>query len=270
MISVLALLSIYQSVSGHESGPTKASLEDQQNSIWNDIDALDYAQSVPDMLQNIRLENGIKQDLGNHLTMPNLKLEREDSSRNDVETSVGTHAIESVVKLQQVDKPQQKAAEQVEKPQQKAAESPSDAQQTGNCLTQRIDFKDLSRFFNLQNAPFPIKDLSSQLDVSRYDMTVDYGNLTRLASGNVGLTIVPKAAGGDPQGTRISSTRFLKYGKVTASFKAVPIKGVVTTFITAGPNPSPSDPDVAKVPKDKISTHTGDEIDFGILSLILI
>jgi hypothetical protein len=38
----------------------------------------------------------------------------------------------------------------------------------------------------------------------------------------------------DALGTRISTTRFMKYGKISAYYKAVGVPGVVTSFISAG------------------------------------
>ncbi|KAJ3303818.1 hypothetical protein HDV03_003490 [Kappamyces sp. JEL0829] len=144
----------------------------------------------------------------------------------------------------------------------------ADAAVTGNCLSQRVDFKDSSRIFNLQGVPptavDSMTDLASKIDPARYDFTIDYGNDNSVKTGNgVALTISKNPAGGDPIGTRISSTRMMKFGKITASLKAVALPGVVNTLITAGP-PLP-DSILAGVPKANIAQTTGDEIDIELL-----
>lgn len=94
---------------------------------------------------------------------------------------------------------------------------------------------DQSRIFNLANLPIPIKDLSDQIDTSRYDLTLDYGNLS-FSSAGASMLIRENSASPktDPLGTRISTTRFMKYGRVTAYFRAAAVPGIVNSFITAG------------------------------------
>ncbi len=138
------------------------------------------------------------------------------------------------------------------------------ADKEGNCLTQRIDFSDPNRFFFMNDLPIPIKDIK-EVDVSRYDMTVDYTvpGQKAINGGKGYLHIAKKPAGGNPQGTRLSTTRFLKYGKVSASLKSIAVPGVVNTFITAGP--FIADESNRSVPASNLATETGDEIDWEIL-----
>jgi hypothetical protein len=149
----------------------------------------------------------------------------------------------------------------------------ADAAQTGNCLTQRIDFKDALRIFNMQGIPPTsidfMSDLSSKIDPSRYDITIDYGNKDSIkggANGGISLNLQKDPAGGESIGTRISTTRFLKYGKITASFKAATLPGIVNTMITAGPHLP--DPLLATVPPANIAKAMGDEIDLELLGKV--
>ena len=78
--------------------------------------------------------------------------------------------------------------------------------------------------------------MSSVLDIGRYDVTLDYGNVTYSANNGLNMLIKenPASPKTDALGTRISTTRFMKYGRVSAYFKAVGVPGVVNSFISAG------------------------------------
>ncbi|TCD63486.1 hypothetical protein EIP91_005345 [Steccherinum ochraceum] len=88
-----------------------------------------------------------------------------------------------------------------------------------------------------QNAQHTFPDLSRVLsnatyfggNASAYDWTVDKGNVinTNSSGGELGL-ILTEANGG----TRLSSTRYVHYGKITARIKTGRWGGVVTAFIT--------------------------------------
>lgn len=130
----------------------------------------------------------------------------------------------------------------------------------GNCLTQRIDFTDRSRLFALDglDAMRNIPDL----DVSRYDATIDYGTqlVKVLPQGGIELTIKENDPSKNPDAPRISTTRFMLYGKITAVLRAPAVPGVVTTFITMGPNLPDPELDLSKTDK-----QGGDEIDWEIV-----
>lgn len=124
-----------------------------------------------------------------------------------------------------------------------------DPRYDGNCLTQRINFTDPSRTFALDGMD-AMRDIS-ELDTSRYDMTIDYftKQVRHLPGGGVELTISDNGGVGNPDAPRMSTTRFMLYGKVTAVLKAPAVPGVVTTFITMGPNLPDAELDLSKTDK---------------------
>jgi hypothetical protein len=131
----------------------------------------------------------------------------------------------------------------------------------GNCLTQRINFTDPSRTFALDG--LPSMNFIRNLDVSRYDMTIDYHtDLVRLvAGGGVELTIRESTSPTtNPYAPRMSTTRLMLYGRVTAVLRAPPVHGVVTTFITMGPHLPDEELDLTWADK-----QGGDEIDWEIV-----
>jgi beta-glucanase (GH16 family) len=75
-----------------------------------------------------------------------------------------------------------------------------------------------------------------QLDVSTYDLTIDYGSLSvqQKNGGGINMNLI-KTAAGSGIGGRISTTRYIQYAKITARMSAVDTPGVVTTFITMSP-----------------------------------
>jgi beta-glucanase (GH16 family) len=138
---------------------------------------------------------------------------------------------------------------------------PVGAEYQGNCLTQRLDFKDPSRIFALDgmDAMRNIKEL----DTARYDFTIDYfkNQVKMMPEGGVELSISkPADATKNPDAPRLSTTRFMLRGKISAYLKAPAIKGVVTTFIAMGPNLPDSELDLSKTDK-----NGGDEIDWEIV-----
>jgi beta-glucanase (GH16 family) len=134
---------------------------------------------------------------------------------------------------------------------------------TGNCLTQKIDFTEVNRIYNLNGMARMDWDYSSQLDIGRYDMTIDYFSSQVQMTGKGGVTLKITA---NPDSTknalapRLSTTRFMRYGKVSAVLSAPAIPGVVTTFVTMGPNLSDSGLDLKGT-----DTNSGDEIDWEIV-----
>ncbi|KAJ3275728.1 hypothetical protein HDV01_007195 [Terramyces sp. JEL0728] len=100
------------------------------------------------------------------------------------------------------------------------------------------------------------------LDVSRYDMTIDYNpqNVHLIPGEGARLDITPNAAGADPIGTRMSSTRFMQYGRISAILKAPAVSGIVITFVSMGPQlPDPN------VDLSVVNPDGGDEIDWELL-----
>ncbi|KAI8896840.1 glycosyl hydrolases family 16-domain-containing protein, partial [Globomyces pollinis-pini] len=98
------------------------------------------------------------------------------------------------------------------------------------------------------------------IDNTRYDFTIDYAVKQASVKNGVATLSLPKPGpNGEIQGTRMSSTRLLKYGKVTMQMRASTIPGIVSTFILMG-GKLPDEYD-AKSPNRKF----GDEIDFEFL-----
>jgi beta-glucanase (GH16 family) len=132
---------------------------------------------------------------------------------------------------------------------------------TGNCLSQTITFNDTKRIFSLGG--LPSVGYIPELDVSRYDFTIDYHaeKVSYPSSGGVTIKVTPSAKGdGTTESARMSSTRLFQYGRVTAKMKVPPVPGIVTTFITMGP--WLPDSGLGNAPVDK---QGGDEIDFEFL-----
>jgi hypothetical protein len=108
---------------------------------------------------------------------------------------------------------------------------PATAQSTSapaaQCQSGRINF-DPTRMYALGGA-------QEQLDVSRYDMTIDYGSthVRQLPTGGISVALIK--AGNSGIGARLSTTRYLQYARITARMNAVAVPGVVTTFITMSP-----------------------------------
>ncbi|KAJ3322147.1 hypothetical protein HDV06_003598 [Boothiomyces sp. JEL0866] len=140
------------------------------------------------------------------------------------------------------------------------ADTSAAPQYVGNCISQTVDFSDPSRIFDMGGLP-TLTDIKG-LDISRYDMTMDYNsqNIKLIPGTGVRLDLTPNSAGGDPIGTRMSSTRFMQYGRVSAVLKAPAASGVVITFISMGPQlPDPN------VDLSVVDPSGGDEIDWELL-----
>ncbi|KZP33735.1 glycoside hydrolase family 16 protein, partial [Athelia psychrophila] len=86
------------------------------------------------------------------------------------------------------------------------------------CQSSNYTFADLSRIQTTSSA--------YDGDASKYDWVVDGGNVT--ASNGAVAMILTETNGG----TRLSSTRYVHYGNITARIKAGRWAGVVTAFIT--------------------------------------
>ncbi|RDX43129.1 concanavalin A-like lectin/glucanase [Lentinus brumalis] len=86
-----------------------------------------------------------------------------------------------------------------------------------------------------QNANHTFKDTSRILtnatyfdgNATKYDWVVNSGTIINSTAGELGLTLTE-----DNGGTRISSTRYVHYGTITARLKTGKWGGVVTAFIT--------------------------------------
>ena len=99
------------------------------------------------------------------------------------------------------------------------------SKEVGNCVTGKINFNPKRILNNQAN--------SSVIDEKRFDMTIDYG-ASNVLIGPDGLNIflTKKADGTVAQGTRMSTTRYILYGKVSVEMTAIPVPGIVVTFIT--------------------------------------
>lgn len=124
---------------------------------------------------------------------------------------------------------------------------------TGNCVTGRIDFNP-ARMMNLTDSRYPGSVANPGIDLSRTDLTVDYGyaNVIQRPGGGVDLKLTRQQQGAAQGGkhseklfhvalvytfiatalVRISTTRYMHYGRVTARMRAIGEPGVITTFIT--------------------------------------
>lgn len=103
----------------------------------------------------------------------------------------------------------------------------------GNCLTQKHDFSDKQRIFQLGGLD-AYRDIK-ELDSGRYDFTIDYHENLVSYPGPTGieLSIVPPS---DPNADsfdapRVSTTRYMRYGKISTRMKVPAIHGIVTTFV---------------------------------------
>ncbi|KAI8926903.1 concanavalin A-like lectin/glucanase domain-containing protein [Entophlyctis helioformis] len=96
----------------------------------------------------------------------------------------------------------------------------------GDCVSGRINF-DQSRIRSIGNV-----NERFAVDRERYLLTHDYGNV-EYADGGVYLNVMRKNTTDNiGDGARFSTTRYMRYGKITARFRPVTDSGVVTTLIT--------------------------------------
>ncbi|KAI8917960.1 concanavalin A-like lectin/glucanase domain-containing protein [Entophlyctis helioformis] len=104
-----------------------------------------------------------------------------------------------------------------------------------DCVTGRFVFNDnaIRRLGGVDASRFNV-------DPAVHNFTLDYGSLEfdgpAGTAAKIGI-VRPIGAGstsadGQARGTRISTSRYLQYGRITARFKPVQVPGVVTTFIT--------------------------------------
>eukprot|EP00842_Homolaphlyctis_polyrhiza_P006473 jgi/Hompol1/6827/HPOL_000295-RA len=103
----------------------------------------------------------------------------------------------------------------------------------GECVTGRLQFSP-DRVFALPLGP--TGDAARfGVDRSKYDFTLDYGNVDYVAGGGINLNFLPALPGVTPpvaRGTRMSLTHYLKYGKITGRFTPLTEKGAISTLIT--------------------------------------
>ena len=102
----------------------------------------------------------------------------------------------------------------------------ADPKEVGNCVSGKINFNPKRVLNNQAN--------SSLVDEKKFDMTIDYGaaNVV-IGPEGVSLLLTKIGDGSSPaQGTRLSTTRYMLYGKFSVEMSAIPVPGVVVTFIT--------------------------------------
>ncbi|KAH6572094.1 hypothetical protein BASA61_005058 [Batrachochytrium salamandrivorans] len=102
----------------------------------------------------------------------------------------------------------------------------------GNCVSGRISFDPKRTEMVPMPAGMPAYP-PSVMDVALVDATIDYAaqNVHFVEGGGVELRLV-KSNNASAVGTRISLSRYLLYARITARIKAIPVAGVITTFIT--------------------------------------
>ncbi|KAL2913630.1 hypothetical protein HK105_202759 [Polyrhizophydium stewartii] len=99
---------------------------------------------------------------------------------------------------------------------------------TGDCVTQRLRF-DAGRVFDLAGTD----SRRFTVDRTQFDFTKDYGAVA-IAQGTAVLSLVGSSAtpAGGALGARLSTTRYMLYGRITARLTPAVDPGVVSTFIT--------------------------------------
>jgi hypothetical protein len=97
----------------------------------------------------------------------------------------------------------------------------------GNCKSQKVVF---TKENTLVLQPTPSNP-------ELVDFNIDYGYLNAQfrPEGGIVLSVTPNS-GGTGQGVRLSSTRYVQYGKFTARIAASNVPGIVTTMITMSNN----------------------------------
>ncbi|KAJ3203790.1 hypothetical protein HDU67_009934, partial [Dinochytrium kinnereticum] len=104
---------------------------------------------------------------------------------------------------------------------------------TGNCVTGTYTFT-RDRVYALRPGELGkfYPPVLEGIDPERYDFTIDYGEsnaeLNPGGGGGVNIRIVKEGA----YGARLSTTRYVLYGRFTMRVKATTAKGLITTFIT--------------------------------------
>lgn len=94
-------------------------------------------------------------------------------------------------------------------------------------------------------------------DPELYDFNIDYGSLNAefLENGGINLYVTKQGDGQVGEGIRLSTTRFIKYGKITARIAAVGVPGIVTAFITMSPRKDEIDFETVGIDKQAIQTN---------------
>lgn len=106
------------------------------------------------------------------------------------------------------------------------ASAAAQASSTGNCVTGRMTFDPLRMYALGFDGAIP------DLDAAKYDFTIDYGAVNTRVLDPIGVTTTLARTGNFGDGARISTVRYMQYGKLTARLKAAAVGGLVTTFIT--------------------------------------
>jgi hypothetical protein len=109
------------------------------------------------------------------------------------------------------------------------AQAQEDPKEVGNCVSGKIGFNPTRMLNNQAN--------SSLIDETRYDMAIDYAASNVVFGPNGAYLSLEKVGDGSAvaQGVRMSTTRYMHYGRFSVELAAIPVPGVVTTFITISP-----------------------------------
>ncbi|KAJ1554353.1 hypothetical protein HK096_003962, partial [Nowakowskiella sp. JEL0078] len=101
---------------------------------------------------------------------------------------------------------------------------------TGNCVSGNYTFAQ-SKLFAV---PIGQNVSTLNLNPNQYDFSIDYGSAnTVFDAANNAITLkITKGTSAQGDGVRLSTTRYIYYGKFTASFSAAAVPGAVTAFIT--------------------------------------
>jgi hypothetical protein len=104
-----------------------------------------------------------------------------------------------------------------------------DPKQVGNCVSGKIGFNPDRILNNLANFP--------TVDHTKFDMTIDFAPSNIVVGPNGVNLVLNKSRDGfsAPQGVKMSTTRYMHYGKFSFQLSGVPVSGVVTTFTTMSP-----------------------------------
>ncbi|EGF80509.1 hypothetical protein BATDEDRAFT_25147 [Batrachochytrium dendrobatidis JAM81] len=122
----------------------------------------------------------------------------------------------------------------------------------GDCISQRIVF-DKQRLLELNGAD----SKRFKADRTKYDLTMDYGSIDFVGTtAHFNLVKADRFETDISMGARISTTRYMLHGKITARMKPAVDPGVVSTLITWSDFQN-------EIPNSKESTQ--DEIDWEVV-----
>jgi hypothetical protein len=114
-----------------------------------------------------------------------------------------------------------------------ATQNPNDPMETGNCVSGLINFNPariIDNPFNAQNIDPKLYDFS--IDYSPINVLVSiYYLILKLNGEGVQLSLI-KTGQTTSLGVRLSSIRYMLYGRFSIRMKGPVVPGVVTTFIT--------------------------------------